>query len=157
MWMKSKLQAFTLLEMLVASAITTMVMLMAGYSFRVINDMSGKFKHGIETSESSYLILSELESRFLREEQVMLRFREVRFAGVQYELEPEWLLRKQENVTDTFRIEFKEPLLVHLQRTDHPNYTMEDRFSFQNEKGVFLVSRRSSIVDLINSTVHGKD
>lgn len=152
----SRLQAFTLLEMLAAMALISVVVMFSAYGMGTVRQLSADMREGLSVSESTYFIVSDMESRLSAGLPVRMRFSEVAIADVTYDLGLEWSVRWQHHVSDTFPVPFTEPMFAEFDTTASTGVPI-DVLTLRSGDLVFPISRGSSIADMVNTIVHGQD
>lgn len=152
----NRLQAFTLLEMLAAMALTSVVVMFSAYGLGTVQQLSADMRGGLTASEFTYFMVSDMEARFSNGQPVRVRFSEVRIGDVTYDLGPEWSVRWQHHVSDTFPVPFTEPVFSEFDTTASESVPV-DVLTLRSGDLVFPICRGSSIADMVNTLVHGQD
>lgn len=154
--MKNRLQAFTLIEVLITLVITGIAAVMAGYAFRTVKSMSNKVSAGISGVESGYFLMSDVERLFSSEADPNFRFNEVKFIDTSYDFGVEYTVRKQKGRIDTFPNYLVQP--IHGSTIDEQIKLPVDSLAFIQGEAEFKLKKQGSLADYVNKSIeHGKD
>ena len=154
--MKNRLEAFTLIEVLITLVITGIAVAMAGYAFSTVRSMSDKVNAGINGAGSSYFLLSDVERLFSSETEPTYRFNEIKFSAVSYDFGVEYTVRKQNGRLDTFSNHLLQP--IHGVAIDRQLKRPMDSLVFRFGDSEFKLKKQGSLADHVNENIgHGED
>lgn len=150
--MKTKLNAFTLVEMLTAMTITTIVVFLTYYSFRTVSGLSHDINSGLGQTESSYLLMADVERSFMTSENFSSRFNEVIFDVTNYDFGAEYTVRRQADRIDTFSNVFTKPM-VGFSQPQKLNTLPFDSLSFEYKESRFTFRRNTTLETHVNRVI----
>jgi prepilin-type N-terminal cleavage/methylation domain-containing protein len=153
----NRLRAFTLIEMLSALAITSVVLMTAAYAFNTVRKISDGVSAGLGASESAYFAVSDMEARFSAGHDINLRFNDIILGGVTFDIDPEWVIRKQSSRIDTLDVMLSEPHLSLCKPASGQTGRVIDSLAFWSDTIPFALIRNASVVDRINNAIHGEN
>jgi len=153
----NRLRAFTLIEMLSALAITSVVLMTAAYAFNTVRRVSDGVSEGLGASESAYFAVSDMEARFSAGHAIDLRFNDIILGVVTFDLDPEWVIRKQPSRIDTLDVILSDPHLSLCKNASGRTGTVIDSLAFWSGTTSFALIRNASVVERVNMTVHGEN
>lgn len=150
--MKSRVTAFTLVEMMVTLTLTAIVLVMVGYAFRTVLTLRETVSSNLTLNESTYMLMADVERSFTNAQITTKQFNSLKLDGIRFDFEVDHAIRSQAHRSDTLSNFLTSPVLGSLQpKTD--GGVPKDSISFSLQGGRHTIWRESSLAEHINTTI----